>query len=367
MAGRIVLFGATGYTGRLVAEELASRRLAAVLAGRSLTKLEALAAELDGDFDVAEATVDDSSSISALLGRRDILLSTVGPFLQLGDAAVEAAIASRANYVDSTGEPAFIRHVFDDCSDAAESAGVVLLPAFGYDFVPGHVAGALALERAGDRATRVDVGYFSSGGGYSSGTMASLMGAARAPHFAFRDGRLITERGGAHTKTFAVRGGTAKALSMGGSEHFGLPAVYPQLEEVGTYLGWFGALTPVMHRVGGAQALLMRVPGGAAVMDRTMRLIPRGDTGAGPGAAERARTRSTILAVASDADGNELAKVRLAGTDGYTLTARLMVWAALQLERGERPTPGTRGPLEAFGLDALVVALEDAGLRRKRA
>ncbi|MHB8719344.1 MAG: saccharopine dehydrogenase family protein [Candidatus Dormibacteria bacterium] len=366
MAGRIVLFGATGYTGRLVAGELAARGLPALLAGRSLERLEELASQLDGDFDIAEARVDDASSITALLGRRDILISTVGPFLRLGDTAISAAIRRRANYIDSTGEPPFIRRVFEEYGPAAESAGVVLLPAFGYDYVPGNVAGGLALERAGAAAARVDIGYFTSGGGFSTGTVTSLLGAARHPQFAWRGGRIVTERGGARTMRFSVRGSSAAALSVGGTEHFALPAAYPSVEDVGVYLGWFGALTPVVHRVGAAQAVMTRIPGASAVIDQAVKLLPRGAPGEGPDATQRERTRSTVIAVARTAGGDDLAKVRLAGVDPYTLTARLLAWAAQQLERGERPAPGARGPLDAFGLMPTLDALGAAGLSPKR-
>ncbi len=102
---------------------------------------------------------------------------------------------------------------------------------------------ALALERAGPAAVQVDIGYFTSGGRPSGGTLASLVGAVRAPSFSWRDGELVTERGGVRTARFNIGGKRVDALSFGGSEHFGLPRSYPWLRTVGTYLGWFGPLT----------------------------------------------------------------------------------------------------------------------------
>ncbi len=90
--GRIVLFGATGYTGRLTASALVAAGAKPLLAGRSRTSLESLATELGGDLDVATADVGDPPSVRALLEPGDVMVSTVGPFRRWGAAAIEAAI-----------------------------------------------------------------------------------------------------------------------------------------------------------------------------------------------------------------------------------------------------------------------------------
>ena len=361
MGGRIVLFGATGYTGTLTAEELAAARVPAVLAGRDRRRLEALAARLEGEFSVATAEVGNPSSVAALLEPGDVLLTTVGPFTRLGEVAVRAAIQRRAHYIDSTGEPSFIRRAFEEFGTHAEAAGVVLLPAFGYDYVPGNVAGALALSEGGAEAVAVDIGYFASRARPSGGTLASLAGATRDPGFAWRGGRLVTERGGMRTTRFELGGRSADGLSVGGSEHIALPRSYPQLHSVGTYMGWFGPFTRIVQAAGAGQAALNRLPGMPRVIERVAgRLLP-GSTG-GPDAATRARARSTVVAVARDADGSELAAVRLHGVDVYTLTARVLAWGARRLRDGAPPAAGARGPVEAFGLETMARALAGAGL-----
>ncbi len=185
MAARIVLFGATGYTGRLAAEAMVERGLEPVLAARTQSKLDELAAELGGELETRTADVSDPPSVAALVERGDVLVTTVGPFARWGRPAAAAATTKHAHYIDSTGEPTFIREVFERYGPPAEGAGIGMLTAMGYDWVPGNLAGGLALERAGELATRVDVGYFITGGGArpSGGTAASLGGRDRRTRF----------------------------------------------------------------------------------------------------------------------------------------------------------------------------------------
>ena len=147
MPSRIVVFGATGYTGRLTAERLVALGERPVLAGRSEARLAELAERLGG-LEHTVADVDRPASVHALVGPGDVLLTTVGPFKRWGGPALEAATAAGAVYLDSTGEPAFIRSVFQTRDAPARRAGATLIPAMGYDFVPGALAGALALEDA---------------------------------------------------------------------------------------------------------------------------------------------------------------------------------------------------------------------------
>ena len=240
MAARMIIFGATGFTGRLVAERLAAQGAAPVLAGRSEASVRELAEPLGLEWRVADAL--RQNSVFELLEPGDVLVSTVGPFAKWGEPAVRAAIAAKGIYIDTTGEPVFIRRVFEEFGPPAERAGAALLTAMGYDYVPGALAGALALEEAGEPAVRVDIGYYAFGAGISAGTRRSAVGIMLEDGYAFRDGTLRPARIAERVRSFSVRGKDRDAVAVGGSEHFTLPAPYPRLREVNVYLGWFGAL-----------------------------------------------------------------------------------------------------------------------------
>lgn len=368
MSGRIVLFGATGYTGRLTAEALVARGERPVLAARGAERLERLAGELGG-LETAVADVSQPESVRALVEPGDVLVSTVGPFARFGAPALDAAIAARASYLDSTGEPAFIRGVFEEYGPQAQAAGCGLVTAFGYDFVPGNLAAALALRDAGHAAVRVDVGYFFSGdlrGAMSGGTRASLAGALVEPGFSWRGGIRVDRV--PRVRAFEIRGKPRPAMSIGSSEHFALPQLHPGLREgeVNVHLGWFGPATRPLQAMAAFNSLLTRVPPLKAGQRALVARLVKGSTG-GPDAEARARSGSEVIAVAYDVAGRELAEVQLSGGNGYTFTGDILAWGAARAAERGLNAAGALGPVAAFGLDELEAGCAEVGLVRRGA
>src|SRR4051812_19896729 len=258
---------------------MVERGLKPVLAARNEERLSERARERGGGLETAAADVSDPGGIAALLEKGDVIVSTVGPFLKYGHAALQAAIGAGAHYIDSTGEPPFIRDVFERHDAAARSAGSALLTALGYDFVPGNLAGALALRDAGESATRVDVGYFSTGHAEpSGGTRASLFGVMLESAFAWRDGRIQTERSAKRYRTFPVKGREKPAVSVGASEHFGLPKAVPRVREVNAYLGWFGPASRPMQAISAVGSVATKVPGATKGWDALGSRLVKGST-----------------------------------------------------------------------------------------
>jgi short subunit dehydrogenase-like uncharacterized protein len=367
MAGRIVLFGATGYTGKLTAEALVERGAKPVLAARGAGRLDALVTELGGDLETGVADASRPETVRELVGEGDVLVTTVGPFARFGEPALAAAVAGPATYLDSTGEPAFIRDVFERWGPRAADAGCALLTAMGYDWVPGNLAGALALSEAGDAAVRVEIGYFATGGGgrdwMSGGTAASTAGALLEPVFAFHGGQVVTERAAKRLRSFDVAGRSRQAVSVGSSEHFTLPRLHPGLREVNAYLGWFGPLSRPLQGASAVTSVLARIPGVKAGGEALAARLVKGSTG-GPDAEQRARSRSHIVALARDASGMQLSEVRLEGVNGYDFTAGMLAWAAMRAAEGGLSGTGALGPVEAFGLEELEAGCSEAGIHR---
>ena len=365
MAARIVLYGATGYTGRLTAEALVAAGAKPVLAGRSAASLDSLSNELGG-LETAVADATDPASVKGLLEPGDVIVATVGPFTRFGDPAVEAAIAAGAFYLDSTGESGFIRRVFEHYGPRAEKSGAGLVTAFGYDWVPGNLAAALALEAAAGAATRVDVGYFFTGtsrGTSSGGTNASIANVVLDPSFRWRNG-IETERTAARHHRVEIGGRSLPTLSAGGSEHFAVPRIHPELSEVNVWLGWFGPASRGLQAIAAVSAGVGKVPGARRALKNLSGRLISGSTG-GPSPELRDATGSEIVATAHGPDGAELSRVELAGVNGYSFTAGILAWGAMAAAAGGAKGSGAMGPVEAFGLEALEAGCAEAGISRR--
>ena len=362
---RIILLGATGYTGDLTARSLIAQGARPMLVARNLDRVRALAAERGG-LDPAVADVNAPDTIRAVLRKGDVLISTVGPFLRYGRPAVRSAAEAGAHYIDSSGEGPFIREVFEHWGNVAERNHATLLPAFGFDFVPGALAAALALDEAGPDATAVDIAYFSSGFVPSGGTQASALRVLFEDNFAFRDGHVRGERVGRFVKRFEVEGTSRTAASIPAAEHLGLPQSYPRLRDITVMLGLGDQEVRIMSTAAHIASALSRVKPIAREMASLTDRFSKGSTG-GPDEAERAKARATVVAVAgrtigSPAELDPLATVTLTGPNPYDITADLLAWAAIAAAGGELRRTGAAGPISAFGTDAVRAGCELAGI-----
>lgn len=184
----IVLWGATGFTGRLVAEYLlrhaADSRVA--LAGRSRARLESVKGhlvEIDPrarQWPLIVADANDRSSLDAMTSRTAVVCSTVGPYSKYGEALVASCVANETHYCDLTGEVPFIRRSIDTHHESAARSGTKIVHCCGFDSIPSDL-GVLMLQ--GEAVARFgrplrEVKFFAgeSKGGFSGGTVASLLG-----------------------------------------------------------------------------------------------------------------------------------------------------------------------------------------------
>ncbi len=180
----IVVYGATGYTGRLVAEYLSQnyrgKGLAWAMAGRSMAKLEEVR-DLIGapaDTPLIEANSDDPASMAALAESARVILTTVGPYQLYGEPLVKACVEAGTDYADLCGEPGWMREMIDRYDAAAKAAGARIAFSSGFDSIPFDL-GVLMLQkeavaRFGKPAPRVKGRVRAMQGSFSGGTAASL-------------------------------------------------------------------------------------------------------------------------------------------------------------------------------------------------
>ena len=186
----VVVFGASGFVGRLTAQHLAAHAPAGTrigLAGRSLERLEEVRDSLgagSASWPLIVADVDEPATLRALAGRTRVLATTVGPYLKYGLGVVEACASAGTDYVDLTGEVLFVRESLDHWADVARDSGARIVHSCGFDSVPSDLgvlllAEAAAADGAGTLEETVLV-VRSFGGGVSGGTIDSARTMAMA-------------------------------------------------------------------------------------------------------------------------------------------------------------------------------------------
>jgi short subunit dehydrogenase-like uncharacterized protein len=187
----VVVYGASGFVGRLLAAYLAEHappgtRIA--LAGRSRDRCAAVRDELPGaaqEWAVLEADASDAASLADLAGQTQVLATTVGPYARYGMPVVEACARAGTHYADLTGEVLFVRDAIDRVDAVATTSGARIVHACGYDSIPSDLSVLLLAERArADGAGGLtDVRLVASlSGGFSGGTIDSARAQMEALH-----------------------------------------------------------------------------------------------------------------------------------------------------------------------------------------
>src|SRR4051794_21599200 len=182
----VVVYGATGFVGKLTALYLAEHGPAdakIALGGRSKEKLERTRAEIGGraaDWPLVVADSSDEDAVAALAASTRAVATTVGPYAKYGMPLVGACAAARAPYADLTGEILFMRRAIDTHHEAAKASGAKIVHACGFDSIPSDL-GVLELHRYASENGLGDLGdttYVVMGmkGGASGGTVDSLRG-----------------------------------------------------------------------------------------------------------------------------------------------------------------------------------------------
>ena len=177
----IIVYGATGFTGRLVAEYLTGRGIGRwAMAGRSATKLADVRDLIGapGDTPLIEADADDAASLRAMTARARTIITTVGPYQLYGSDLVAACVETGTSYVDLCGEPAWMRAMIDAHDAAARASGARIVFSCGFDSIPFDLGvwalQQIVIDRFGHPAPRVKGRVRKMQGGASGGTVASM-------------------------------------------------------------------------------------------------------------------------------------------------------------------------------------------------
>ncbi|MBA2681998.1 MAG: saccharopine dehydrogenase NADP-binding domain-containing protein, partial [Ktedonobacteraceae bacterium] len=208
MQGEFILYGATGYTGELMARAAVKRGLHPILAGRNADTLKKLADELNLTY--RTFGLDDSAALEAGLADVEVVLNCAGPFTYTSQKLAAGCLRVHAHYLDIAGEvPEF--QALQALDAQAQEAGVMLLPGVGFGIVPSDEL-ALHLKTLLPTATQLSLA-FQAQGGVSRGTLITTLKDLPHPGVIRRNGKLVPARAGAETRRINFGQGLLPAVT----------------------------------------------------------------------------------------------------------------------------------------------------------
>lgn len=378
----VVVFGATGFAGKLTAEYLQRTYGGEVrwaVAGRSEAKLKALVADLAAQRPDAPAVpyvVADSAdraSLDAMAASTQVVCTTVGPYAKYGAELVAACVAHGTHYGDLTGEPQFIRRMVDAHHEGAKASGSRIVHCCGFDSVPSDLGAFLvqqtAIAQHGGPCDEVEYVLMRAKGGVSGGTLASMVNVmdeagdpkvrkvladpyglctTRGPDTREQMGVRYSEAAGAWTGPFVMAAINERVVRRSNEllEHrYGVDFLYGESMRTGRGAkGWLKASTMATATVVGTLSL---------AVGPIRRVAAKWMTAPGDGPSDEAIASGYFDArVFGKRDGKPIVEVKVHGDrdPGYGATACMLAEACLGLAAGEGlGAPGVTTPAAALG------------------
>jgi len=341
MPDPILLYGAYGYTGRLIAEAAREKGVELLLAGRDRGRLQALGKKLG--LQVEACALDEAAKLEKLVARSSGVLHCAGPFSRTSEPMVRACLSVGRHYLDVTGEV----EVFEALAkrDAqAKAKGIMLLPGVGFDVVPSDCLANHVSSRLED-AHWLTLAIHSRGA-FSRGTLTTVVENLPKGSLVRREGKLVPQRTGELTRDIDYGSGPLPSMGIPWGD---LVTAYRS-----TGIENIEVLTTVPSRV--APLIVGRLGPhlgsslAQGLLHKVLARLPEGPT-----PSQRASGSSHMYAEVRNRAG-KVVRARLHGPDTYTLTRETALHIASRVAKGEFK-PGFQTPATVYGAD-LVLGLE---------
>jgi short subunit dehydrogenase-like uncharacterized protein len=352
--GPIVVYGATGFTGRLVVSELAQSGADFVVAGRSAEKLEALRRDFGLDVPARPASVDDPVSLRGLLSEAAVVIDCAGPFLKLGEPVLRAAVETSTHYLDTTGEQAYVKMAFERYGPGASQAEIAVIPGMGFDYVPGDMIASLTAEGMGE-LDEVDISYCWQDFVPSRGTALSLLEILGGEGVEWREREWRRASGSLDRGDFQFPEpiGRQRMIRFPIGEQISVPRHVPTRNVTTTLNASIltgDRLSALAAPVMGISGLAMRTPlkrAAVAVVERRPE---------GPTPEEREKSRWMIVCEAKRA--GEVRRGVISGKDVYGFTAAAITKGAIRVAQSDCDRSGALAPSQAFEPEDFLTGFE---------
>lgn len=339
-----IIYGAYGYTGKLITEECKAKAMNVLLAGRDRAKLQTLSDATDLPFEVCN--INDSSGLSSLLRKAKIVIHCAGPFQPTAKQMIEACLVAGTHYLDITGEFT-VFEMLAGYDSRAKEMGILVMPGVGFDVVPSDCL-ALHLKKRLPTATHLELSFTMSKGGASRGTARTMVEGMGYGSMIRKDGRLTPVNLGAKTAEIDFGAFRKKAICIPWGDistawrstgipniqvYFGVTHSAVLMAKLSRWLNW-----------------LVRKRWVKDYLRKKVDARP-----AGPDDDKLYKGRTYLWGRVRDDKGNSV-EARMKTINGYLLTARMAVIIAGKLLHAD-VRPGYHTPAQYFG-EELVFEIE---------
>ncbi len=352
----IAVYGATGFTGGLIARELKRFGAEFMIAGRDRGKLEKLSDELGG-VPLVAVSLDDEAGLREMLEPCSVVAACAGPFSLHGEPVLAAAVDTGTHYLDTTGEQGFMRMVFDRYGAPATEKGATLVSGMGFDYLPGDLIASLTADGMGP-LEEIVVAYCVHGFAPTHGTALSGLEIMRGGDVVWSGGdwQAAPRSADGGQWRFPDPIGERRMLRYPAGEQITVPR-HVETARVQTLLSGMVVpprLMPLAAISSPLLGLAMRTPLRQA-MGAAIRRLP-----AAPSEQSRKASRFTISCEARGEAGARRGTVR--GSDVYGLTAVSVAHGALLCADPAYDRAGALAPAQAFDPTSFFAALADIGV-----
>jgi len=336
MSNRFLLFGANGYTAKLIVRYAKDFGLIPVLAGRNENAIAELAREFELEYRITG--LDDSTKLDSILSEFPLVLHAAGPFRHTAKQMIEACIRTKTHYIDITGE-ILVFEMAKKYNQKAQEAGIMVMPGVGFDVVPTDCM-ALHLKKLMPDAVSLQLAFGSIGGMYSKGTATTMAEGAGEKSAVRINGQIVP----------VELGHKGKWVDFGEKKLFTMTIPWGDVSTAYTTTGIpnievYTAIPPEVFKLlkyQWAYNWLLRLP---FLRNMQLKKIKAGK--AGPTDAQRAAAKSLVWGEVTNEKG-ETKSARIVGPEGYTLTAQTSLTIAKKILGGDFKT-GYQTPAGCYG------------------
>jgi saccharopine dehydrogenase (NAD+, L-glutamate forming) len=369
----IVLFGATGFTGQLIAEYLDKNadkeHIRWCIAGRNEDKLNSLSHKLHSKPDIILADVTDTSSLDAMTGQSLCLMNAAGPYDWYGRKVVESCVHNHCHYLDITGEPSFVYHCFTDFHTLAEKNQLCIVNCCGFDSIPADYATWLTVQKLPKDLPKAVRLFIRTNATFSGGTLTTAVNAlhqqsrGNMPYLKIpkhKDAPKVSKSLHFNKDIDAwaipmpvVDPHIVKRSAWRMPDYYGQAFSYGQFFVRSSFLKVLKTILPIA-----LASLLVRFGWFRNYLLRKFR------PGQGPSEKRRNESKFEVICI-GEADGQKVKTVFSGGDPGYNETAKMFSESAfclIEKLRKNQAVYGVLTPVEAFGMP-LAERLRSKGIK----